>query len=53
MEFPEKVGSECYEEDDEGVFVLGGGSEGEVDANMPEAAGDGEAVSLDVGGGGE
>ena len=39
LEFPEEVGSECYEEDDEGVFVLVGRAEGEVRRMCPKPPG--------------
>ena len=50
LELPEEVGGQGEEEDYEGVFVLGGGAEGEVYADVAEAGWDGEAVGLDVGG---
>jgi len=53
VEFPDEVGGDGEEEDYEGVFVLGGGAEGEVYADVSEAGGDGFAVGLHVRSGGE
>jgi len=52
LQAPKEIGEQREYEDDQGVFALNGGPEGEGDADVSEAAGDGEAVCLDVGGGG-